>query len=95
MGANAKKFAMKSRIKVPDSATRDNPPPNNYHVNHYLSEPSKFSAITFGFGTRVNVNGCKYSNIMSNNILEIKDTPGPGTYKLPSAFDKFKRLPPK
>jgi hypothetical protein len=27
--------------------------------------------------------------------LEIKDTPGPGTYKIPSAFDKFKRLPPK
>jgi len=27
--------------------------------------------------------------------LEIKDTPGPGTYKVPSAFDKFKRLPAK
>ena len=27
--------------------------------------------------------------------IEIKDTPGPGTYKMPSAFDKFKRLPPK
>ncbi len=28
-------------------------------------------------------------------FLEIKETPGPGTYKLPSAFDKFKRLPAK
>ena len=25
----------------------------------------------------------------------IKDTPGPGTYKAPSVFDKFKRLPAK
>jgi hypothetical protein len=28
-------------------------------------------------------------------FLEIKETPGPGTYKIPSAFDKFKRLPAK
>ena len=27
--------------------------------------------------------------------IEIKETPGPGTYKIPSVFDKFKRLPAK
>ena len=37
-------------------------------------------------------NNCLYKNLI---FVEIKDTPGPGTYKLPSAFDKFKRLPAK
>ena len=31
----------------------------------------------------------------SNCLIEIKDTPGPGTYKILSTFDKFKRLPAK
>jgi hypothetical protein len=38
VGANARKFSMKSRIKPADSATRDNPPPNTYHLNYNLSE---------------------------------------------------------
>ena len=33
--------------------------------------------------------------IIYNTFIVIKDTPGPGTYKIPSAFDKFKRLPAK
>ena len=57
VGVNAKKFSMKSRIKVVDSATRDNPPPNTYHPNYGVYEPSKFGAITFGFGTKCNVTG--------------------------------------
>ena len=61
VGANSKKFSLKSRVKAADSATRDNPPPNTYHPNFALSEASKFSAITFGFGNRVNVTGCKLS----------------------------------
>ena len=36
-GENAKKFTLKSRIKAADSATRDNPPPNNYHLNYALA----------------------------------------------------------
>jgi hypothetical protein len=32
---------------------------------------------------------------IGKSSIEIKDTPGPGTYKLPSAFDRFKRLPAK
>ena len=72
---------MKSRIKPIDSATRDNPPPNNYSPCYTLSEESKFDNITFGFGGRPNVTG------------RINENPGPGTYKIPSVFDKFKRIP--
>ncbi len=74
---------MKSRIKPVDGATRDNPPPNTYHPHHRMTEQSKFTAITFGFGNRVNVTG------------KVIDTPGPGTYKISSVFDRFKRLPTK
>jgi len=42
VGTTAKKFSLKSRIKPVDTATRDNPPPNSYHPNFTLSEPSKF-----------------------------------------------------
>lgn len=59
IGMNTKTFTLKSRIKPVDSATRDNPPPNTYHPNFTISEPNKFSAITFGFGSRCNVTGCK------------------------------------
>jgi hypothetical protein len=59
IGLNSLKYTLKPRIKAIDSATRDNPPPNTYHPNHTLAEQSKFQAITFGFGSRVNVTGCK------------------------------------
>ena len=75
------KFSLKSRIKPIDSATRDNPPPNNYNPWFTLSEESKFEKITFGFGGRPNVTG------------RINENPGPGTYKISSVFDKFKRIP--
>lgn len=58
LGSESKKFTIKSRIK-PLDPTRDTPPPNNYHPNYAVYEPAKFGAITFGFGTRCNVNGCK------------------------------------
>lgn len=60
IGLNSLKFTLKSRIKPVDTATRDNPPPNTYHPNHALAEQSKFQAITFGFGSRVNVTGCNF-----------------------------------
>jgi hypothetical protein len=65
VGINAKKFSLKSRIPPNDSATRHNPPPNTYHPNFTLSEQSKFGAITFGFGTRCNVTGCKTNNLLT------------------------------
>ena len=42
VGVNAKKFTLKSRVKPADSATRDNPPPNTYHLNFNLAETQKF-----------------------------------------------------
>jgi hypothetical protein len=38
VGTNAKKFTLKSRVKPVDSATRDNPPPNTYHINYNVCE---------------------------------------------------------
>jgi hypothetical protein len=81
LGANSRKFTLKSRIKPADSATRDNPPPNTYDPVYDLSEESKFQKITFGFGSRPNVTG------------RMNENPGPGTYRIPSVFDKFKRIP--
>jgi len=63
IGVNAKKFTIKSRLKTVDTATRDNPPPNTYQPN-YIYEPAKYSTITFGFGTKCNVTGCKYNEII-------------------------------
>lgn len=57
VGLNSRKFSLKSRIAPNDSTTRGNPSPNTYHPNFVLAEPSKFGAITFGFGTRCNVAG--------------------------------------
>lgn len=81
LGKNSRKFSMKSRIKPADSATRDNPPPNTYHPDFTQAEESRFDKITFGFGSRPNVTG------------RINENPGPGTYRIPSVFDKFKNIP--
>lgn len=78
---SARKWSMKSRLKPTDSASRDNPPPNSYHPNYDFTEDNKYHAISFGFGSRCNVTG------------KVVETPGPGTYKISSAFDRFKRLP--
>lgn len=64
-----------------DATTRNYPPPNCYNPDWTLTEQDRFNAITFGIGGRGSVTG------------RILDTPGPGTYKLPSPFEKFKRLP--
>eukprot|EP00343_Euplotes_focardii_P012521 CAMPEP_0205831196 /NCGR_PEP_ID=MMETSP0206-20130828/43374_1 /ASSEMBLY_ACC=CAM_ASM_000279 /TAXON_ID=36767 /ORGANISM="Euplotes focardii, Strain TN1" /LENGTH=247 /DNA_ID=CAMNT_0053135609 /DNA_START=261 /DNA_END=1004 /DNA_ORIENTATION=- len=81
LGQNSRKFSLKSRIKPADSATRDNPPPNNYDPNFILTENADFDKVTFGFGSRPNVTG------------RVNENPGPGTYKIPSVFDKFQRIP--
>jgi hypothetical protein len=83
LGNGARQFTLKSRLKTVDGATRDFPPSNTYTPNFGLVEDSKFSATTFGFGSRCNVTG------------QIKNTPGPGTYRISSVFDRFKRVPAK
>lgn len=80
LGANSCKFSFKSRIKPQDATTRNYPPPNCYDPEHSLTEQHRFNAITFGIGGRANVNG------------RLLDNPGPGSYRIPSVFDKFKRL---
>lgn len=48
-----------------DSATRDNPPPNNYHLNFRLTERAKYDGVAFGFGGRVNKPGSKFLGWLS------------------------------
>ena len=81
LGVNSRKFSLKSRIKPADSATRDNPPPNTYQPNFWLTEKAKFDKVTFGFGGRPNVTG------------RLNENPGPGTYRVPSVFDRFQHIP--
>ena len=42
VGKNARKVSLKGRFKVPNSATRDNPPPNTYKPCFRLVEQSKY-----------------------------------------------------
>ena len=70
---------MKFRHEIKEGERRNNPPPNSYHLNHAMTSPNKFSAISFGFGNRVNVAG------------KILDNPGPGTYKPPDAVLKKRK----
>ena len=81
LGQNSRKFSFKSRIKTQDAAARNFPPPNCYNPDHLQTEQSRFDAVTFGVGGRGSVNG------------KILDTPGPGTYKLKSPFEAYRRLP--
>ena len=80
MGLNSCKFSFRQRIKPQDATTRNYPPPNCYDPEFSQTEQLRFNAITFGIGGRGNVNG------------KLLDNPGPGTYRIPSVFDKFKRL---
>jgi hypothetical protein len=63
-----------------------NPSPNDYKPNFTQIERSKFDDISFGFGNRPIVTG---GNKWNNNIVPL-DTPGPGSYQIKGAFDKFK-----
>lgn len=82
IGANSRKFSIKSKLKNLDATTRNYPGANYYNPEHNQTEQSRFDNIGFGVGGRGSVNG------------KILDTPGPGTYKLNSPFDKFGRVSP-
>ena len=66
-------------MKDPSTASRNNPGANYYNPEHRQTEQERFHAISFGVGNRGSVNG------------KILETPGPGTYKLASPFDKGNR----
>ena len=83
-------------VMILDSATRDNPPPNNYHLNFRLTERAKYDGVAFGFGGRINKPGSKKISLLRLILFaDLNDNPGPGTYKISSKFDKFGRLPKK
>lgn len=57
----------------------DIPASNAYEPKKFLTEANRFSRTSFGFGWKLDL--AKPANYY----------PGPGTYKLPSVFDKCKR----
>lgn len=82
IGKNARKVALKSRVPQCTSATKEFPAPNMYKPGFGLTEQNRFNGVGFGVGNRGNPTGPASLTI----------TPGPGTYRLASPFDKFTRI---
>ena len=61
----------------------DNPAPNQYNVNDKLITRNRYSEIGMGTGKRHD-----FFN-RSKSYIATLDFPGPGTYNIPSRFDKF------
>jgi hypothetical protein len=72
LGRDSPKFSFRPRIEI--KKTHDIPPPNAYTPSYNVTERSNYSAITFGYGKR------------SEQATPNKETPGPGSYDLPSLF---------
>jgi len=85
IGKNAKKFSLIGRVVPPPPVTKDFPPPCAYKPVHILTEPSRYKGVSFGLGSRGNLTG-------STTNVGLAITPGPGTYRLPSPFDKYTRI---
>lgn len=72
------KTTLKARGKLFNEHIHDNaPPPGHYTYKYDFVENGRFSKITFGLGH-------KHDFTKKTNL-----NPGPGTYKLPSVFDKY------
>ena len=79
-GKNKTKFSIYAKGKTfAQMQKSDNPAANYYSPKRILTETSRFRNTTFGFGTKIDLSKA------ANNF------PGPGSYKLPSVFDKCKR----
>ena len=78
IGSKKKKITLKSRIKWFTEENRSDAPASNYYNPvKDLTEPSRFKKISLGYGVR-------------SPVGKINDfVPGPGSYRLPSVFDKF------
>eukprot|EP00826_Nyctotherus_ovalis_P058680 TRINITY_DN808_c0_g1_i1.p1 TRINITY_DN808_c0_g1~~TRINITY_DN808_c0_g1_i1.p1 ORF type:complete len:277 (-),score=12.33 TRINITY_DN808_c0_g1_i1:34-864(-) len=82
LGKSAKKFSLTSRVTPPQPTTKDYPAPGAYKPVHVLTEPSRYKGVSFGIGNRGSPTG----------PVSLTVTPGPGTYKLTSPFDKYARI---
>ena len=72
------KITLKAKGKLFNDNIRENaPPPGHYTSKYDFVENGRFNKISFGFGH-------KHDFTKSSNR-----NPGPGTYKLPSIFDKY------
>lgn len=79
-GKNRKKFSLIGKgITFTQLQKSEVPASNTYHPNRVLTEASRFQKTSFGFGEKINI--AKAANAF----------PGPGSYKLPSVFDKCRR----
>lgn len=79
-GKNKTKFSLYSKGKTfAEMQKSEFPAANYYSPKRILTEASRFKSPTFGYGTKLDL-----SKAANNN-------PGPGSYRLPSVFDKCKR----
>ena len=79
-GKNKTKFSIYAKGKTFAQMLKSEFPASNYYSpNRVLTEASRFKSPTFGYGTKIDLSKA------ANNF------PGPGTYRLPSVFDKCKR----
>lgn len=79
-GKNKLKFSLYGKGKTFVQMQKNEfPASNHYSPKRVLTEASRFRKINFGFGNKLDLS--KAAN----------DFPGPGTYKLPSVFDKCKK----
>ena len=79
-GKNKTKYSLYAKGKTFAQLQKSEFPASNYYSpNRILTEASRFKSPSFGFGTKIDLSKA------ANNF------PGPGSYKLPSVFDKCKR----
>ena len=68
------------------------PPPATYNPDYNLVESTKFKKIGFGVGMRMapllKLANSKKSEKGFLSVASERGTPGPGTYKIPSTFEK-------
>lgn len=90
IGKNAKKFSLTSRVPPPPPTNKDYPPPCAYKPVHILTESSRYKGVGFGVGNRGSPTGPM--SMYLKDYIGLTTTPGPGTYRLPSPFDKYTRI---
>ena len=78
IGAKKPKITLKPRGRMFNEVVGNDTPSSNYYSpSHTLVSPSRYKNTSFGFGQRYD-----FTKAVNQN-------PGPGTYKIPSKFDKY------
>jgi len=77
---DGKGCTLRPRRKMFNDVTEEKAPPSNYYSpSRLLVEPQRYKKISFGIGGRYDF------------TKEGPQSPGPGTYKIPSKFDAYRQ----